>query len=169
MKVNGISHAHSQTRPDEMAVASMQRHNSSKRHFGAKDFRALPTRDSPIRALLPGWANPLKTVATAALTWLLAYIRIPSVFSGVLSSFAVINTMTTSSLGRARFIWLAWYSPLSREPRARAQNRNLEVGAEAETLRNTAYWFASIDLLSLLSDTTQDHHLLRSGTSHITH
>lgn len=78
------------------------------------------------QSLASGWADLLKTVATCCPDVTAGYIRIPSVFSGVLSSFAMIKTITTSSLGKARFIWLARYSPLSREPRAGAQGRSSE-------------------------------------------
>lgn len=50
------------------------------------------------------------------------------------------------------------------EIRAETQDRNLEVGIEADR-GSTTSWFCIHDLLSLLSYTTQIH-LPRGGTTH---
>ena len=76
--------------------------------------------------------------------------------------------MTKSKLGRKGFIRLTLphsSSSLKGSEQEFRQDRDLEVGTDAEAMRGTAFWLAPYGLLSLLSYRTQDH-MPRDGTIH---
>lgn len=60
LRAVGISHtsSHHATYQRKMAVEIMQRHSSSKKHFGIETFSAFPIQYSPITVLFPGSLTP---------------------------------------------------------------------------------------------------------------
>jgi hypothetical protein len=54
-------------------------------------------------------------------------------------------------LGRKAFVWLAVYSPPSRENSLLTPARNLETETKAETIKEHCLWLAFFDILSSTS------------------
>lgn len=65
--------------------------------------------------------------------------------------------MIKSYLGKKDLFLLELHSSSSREVRARTQGRNMEAGTDAEAEEDAVSWLETLGLLSVLSNSAQDH------------